>query len=904
MTARPPTRPRRVLERCLSRHDRDELIGDLNEEFQERQVAWGHRRAVVWYWAQAIGLVLAKGRLTQALRVPDDAPRRGPWADAAADWRLAWRSLRHARGFTLVALLSMTMSLGLATAVFSIVRTVLLQPVAVPTADRLVRLGTFTPGIDTGRHARITAVGGTPPPLMLRDIHVGAWLERRRALGPLATYEVTPATVVLGAETMRVGVAMVGPEFFDVFPVRPVAGRTLARQDAGRGTTAVTLLSERLIRQRLADPSVLIGRMLTIDERRHEIAGVLPLDFDWPLVGADVWVADRTVWPAADMKRNFSRSTFALGLIRPGNTRDDVQREGQRIADDVHAVNPDPRATGSPRVAVTFLADDLLAPVWPALMVLTLGTIGVVIAANVNLAAFLKARRAARHRDLAVRRALGASDWRVVRPVLFELILLGAASAVGAMLLGHWAIRALPLIAPPDLPRLASVTIDRTSLLFAWSSAALTALIVGLLPARSLRRVSLREVAGEGISAVVGTGRSAEWSRGVLVTTQIALAMLLLVGSILVGRSLHAMLTIDPGYQPEGVLTFQVAVTGARAQPGRIWDFYTTLQSRLLSHRDVVSVGLSDALPLHGETLRSTFVVPGVTPPRDIGAPAPTAHIEAVSAQYLQTLRARLTQGRFFSEPDVSSVEPTAIVNEAFVRAFLPDVDPVGQVLPRGVRRYSIIGVIATLKRAPSTLADDPAFYTLLTPQREPIMGRFSTIGVAVRTTGDPDALSPVVRDVVRELAPDAPVHNLMPLDARVDRTFAQPRFFAVALTVFAALALATALIGVYGALAASVERRRLELGVRRALGATETDVARLVLRRALGLAAIGLVAGSLLAALFAAVGQSTLYGIAPLDAASYVAAAAVILIAVFGGAWLPIQRALRIDPVRVLRAE
>jgi predicted permease len=539
-------------------------------------------------------------------------------------------------------------------------------------------------------------------------------------------------------------------------------------------------------------------------------------------------------------------------------------------------------------------------------MLLTLGIVGVVVAANVNLAGFLLARNTARHRDLAVRRALGASGWRIVRPLVFEQVLLAAAGAVGAILLGWWVLNALPAVAPPDLPRLSDVRLDGWSFLFAWSSAALTALVVGLMPARRLPRANLRALTAEGGLSVAGTSARAERRRSALVIVQVAMAALLLVGSALVGRSLLSMLRIDVGYEPDGVLTFQLGTNPFRPdpQPGRLWQFYSTLTARLRAHPSVVSVGMSDALPLHGDTSRSTLVVPGLTPPRVPGVTPPSTHMESVDVGYLPTLGARLVAGRFFTADDTAGAEPVAIVNEAFAATFMPGVDPIGRIVPRGVWQLRVVGVIEPIQRAASTSPDDAALYSLLTPRQEYLLSADSAMGIAVRTTGRPAALMPEVRAIVRELDADAPVLNMMPLGARVNATFAQPRFFAIALSVFAVLALATALVGVYGVLAASVERRRLELGVRRALGADTRDLIRLVLRRALALAAAGLAIGSVLAAAAATTGRSALHGVQPVDAASYVLTIVVVVGAVLIGAWLPIRRALRVDPAQVLRTE
>ncbi|HET9369440.1 MAG TPA: ABC transporter permease [Vicinamibacterales bacterium] len=906
MSARPSRLMTRLLQASLPAREQDEIIGDLEEDFQQLVAARGRWKAHAWYAAQAMRLVLGSHPLRRGVAL--ETEHTGVFADLGGDLRLAVRTIRRSPGLTAIALLSLAVSLGIATAVFSIIRSVLLQPLPITTIDRVVRLSTSPERWQAGP-ARIATIGGSPPPAMLNGTLIGAWLEQPGSLEAIATYQTGPRTVVIGGEAVRAIVCSAGAAFFQVLPVSPVLGRTLQAADGAADAARVAVVSERLLTERQIDARTVVGRTFVVENVPHEIVGVLPRDFAYPDLRTDLWVVDRIRWPSPFEPRKMGRfAALTLGLLRAGASAADAEREGQRLAETIVAAGGSLSLDDGvvPRVSVTSLPGELLQPVRPALTLIVVGTVAVLIAANVNLAGFLLSRHAARRRDLAMRQALGATRWRLIRPLVVEQMIVGAMAAFGALLMAALVIRLLPLVAPHDLPRLSAIRIDLSSLIFAVGAAFVTALFVGLLPARRLVGGALRTHLAGG-AMVAGASRGAERMRRWLVTVQVGVATLLLVGAAIVGRSLLAMMQIDLGYDPTQVITFQIGTPEAIAYGtrGRLTRLYDELLARLRAHPGVVSAGTSTGLPLHGDTIRSGITIPGVTPPRAESEPRLTTHFEDVDASYLQTIGATLVAGRFFSAGDVKSAMPVAIVNEAFVRTFMPGVEPIGQWVPRGVHRPIVVGVIKTIQRAAATNADDPTLYIPAAQSSEQVAyGPGHATGVAVRITGSPNELIALVRRVVRELEPDAPVYNVMALDQRVGRTYAQPRFFAVTLALFSTLALATALMGLYSILAAVVERRRVEVGVRRALGATGGDVAALVLGEAARLSIAGVLGGSLAAAAAVAVGRATLFGVSPADAVSYALAAGSVLAVVVVAAWVPMRSAMRVDPAKVLRAD
>lgn len=871
---------RRWLDRWLPVDERAELIGDLDEEFAER-ASQSPTRARLWYWHEALFLLRYRRHLTPAAARQSGGP--GAWTDFGRDLIHGWRALMHAPIFFSVAVLSLVVTLGLSAAVLSLVRTVLLEPLAVPTANRVVRLAM------TGVESRQSeSVGGAAAPARFSDLLLGAWLGEATTLEAMAQYDTEPRTVQLDQEVWRTDVAAVGAAFFNVLPVRPAAGRELLSADWPASAARVAVISSRLALSRSATPSALVGRNLIIDGALHEVVGVLPDSFEWPSRSVDVWLVDRWRPPPPTQTRQAFRTPLVIGLMTVGATPEDVRREGQALADRLTAGGSrlSLLSQTSPVVAVTRVKDELIGPVRPALVLLVGGTVGVLLAASVTLAGFLGSRNVARRRERVLRQALGASRWRLVRPLVAEQAWVAGLGVSGGLLLAALVLSALPAIAPADLPRLNAVALDGWSVVCA-TALALVAVLLSLV--RPLRET--------------GADRrpDAARTRSRLIVAQVCAATVLLVGSTLVGRSLMQLLAIDLGYRPEGVLTFQVGLTEPRsATDGQSSQFYEALLTRLRALPSVVAAGTSNFMPLHGHASGS-YTLP---PPGSNAAPLYTQR-ESVGSGYFEALGARLVSGRFFNDGDHATSQPVAIVNEAYVRTFLNGTDPLGAAAPAGVHRPVIVGVVAPIKRAAAT---EESYAVMYRPARQTIdVVAYSNgrgMGVAVRTTGDPAALAGSIRAAVHELAPGAPIHNLMRMDDRVMRTYAQPRFFAIAVSLFAALALATTMLGVYGSLAAAVERRRRELGIRRALGATARDIRALVAGQSIRRALVGAGLGMVVAALGASWGRAMLHGLAPVDPLSYVVAVPGVLLVVWLGAWVPVRTALRVDPARILKAE
>jgi putative ABC transport system permease protein len=898
---RPPRLAQRLLSIRLARDERDELIGDLDEQFM-RRAASGAASARRWYWGQTFALVWGFAIHRRDLISTSHERTRGYWAlsNIMFDWRQAARSLHHSPAFALVALLTLVLGVGLSTAVFSMVNGILLQPLPIRDAARVVRLGELEPA----QHAMFDGMinAGPSSRIGLKDVSVGVWQAMSTtiaAFAPLSTNEVNVTTPV---EPARVMGAEVGPQFFDVFPLTPTSGRLLTAVDAAATADPVVLVTDRFWSERLGRRADVLDLVIRVEDVPTRIVGVVPATLDFLEPGIDLIRPGHFMYPDPGRQRMFSMSMDVAARMKPGVELEAVRAEGQQVLRTIAMANPAffDGNVPVPKAIVEPLQDDVVGPVRPGLTLLCAAIVCVLVGSCVNLASLLLARNTARHQDVAVRLALGASRWRIVRPLLFEQLLLGGVGGAFGWLLAAWILKLLPMVAPADLPRLADVRFDLTSLAFAAATALVTAIVVGILPAWQIPSSRVHAFA----SQPAGTPSAASGMRSTLVVCQVALATVLIVGAALIGRSLIKLVHVDPGYRPDGVLTFQIA------QPDMIWRdkghlhrFFGDLEMRLSRNPAVIAVGHASSLPLISGGSAGTFDIEGR--PRPEGDARPRGQHLGVTAGYLPAIGTRLLRGRFFTDQDTPTSEPVCLINDVFANKFFPGEEPIGNRLSVRARTYArIVGVVASAHIGELTSDAPPAVIELATQQPEILGYGHVAAGMAVRVTGDPEAIVPFVRETVRALEPTWPIYNIERMDDRLGRTFAQPRFYTVTLVLFASLALVTAILGLYGVLSYAVERRRREFGVRRALGADERRIVLLVGRRALGLALAGLVIGLAGATLGAQWLRAVLFGVQPLDPASYLAAIAIVFLVVVTASWTPVRRALRIDPARALRVD
>ena len=806
------------------------------------------------------------------------------------DLRHAVRLMRRAPGFTLAALLTLALAIGVNTAVFSVIYGVLLRPLPYADADQIVVLSEEHPGG--------TAIIRDP---RLSNLTFEAWRERARTITGLSGYSTQTFTVASGNDIERIDGGSLSPAAFTTLGVTPAIGRFFRAEEAVAGNNNVVVLSDRLWRSKFgADPHV-VGRTLQIDGRVQEIVGVAPASFYFPDRDALLWTP-YVVPPTTD---GSMRIMPALARLTPGSSLQQAAIEGTAAARSVKR----PMAAellfgkgGPVEVRVNTIVDSVTRRVRPALLILMAAVGLVLLVACANVANLLLARGTARARELAVRAALGAGAGRLARQMLTESAAMGLiGGALGVFI--AWALtKAVPAWAPEGFPRLDDIHLDARVLGFALSLSLVAGAVAGLLPAWRASSAELSPTLRTGDSRSVGSG---ERVRGLLLAFEAALSVVLLIGAALLVRSFITLAHVDPGYDARNVLTARIYLTGAASARERRVQLIEALMGRLRATPAVVAVGAGNMAPL-GE---SSFVSGFSFGTNDAGQPVIARALQyVVTSGYAEALKLQLKEGRSISMQDEASPVAAMLVNEAFARAYIRDGRPVvGRrykgLLGKSEMTTEIVGVVGdVLKDGLDTKAQPEIYLALNKLDTEHSITR--EINLVIRANGDPAALGSTLRAMLRDIEPTAALGRVGPLASQVADSVSEPRFSTAVLGAFALLALGIAITGLYGVLSYNVSQRRKEIGIRAALGATRRDLIGLVVRQGLTVTLAGLGAGVFISALAARRMQPLLFGIGPLDLPSFVFMPAVLLIVAALACVIPARRAAATDPATTLRAE
>jgi putative ABC transport system permease protein len=816
------------------------------------------------------------------------------------DIRHALRVLAGNRGFALAALLTIALGVGGTTAVFSVVDGVLLRPLPYPDAGALVRLWEEHPGANAPLKG---------PLLSTQTYH--AWKAAPATVEGVGAFRYGDSPVIAGdregPEQRRV--ARVTPSVFGLLRVSPLVGRFFGDAEAGASAAPVAVLGEGFWRDRFAADPHVIGRTLTIDGVVHQIIGIAPPGFVFPAResgGPDpmraVAVYTPLEVPPIDPSAKVIGITSAIARLRPGVTPLQAAAEGTSLA---RAVNR-PLAElvygrgGPVEVRARPIGEQMTARVRPALLVLAVGIVLVLCVACANVANLFLSRGADRARELAVRAALGADRRRLLQQLLTESLVLSLAGGGLGLLLGWMLTRAVPAVAPAGFPRLDDIQVNASFVLVALLAAVFVGTLSGILPALRGSRVDLAAVMQTSSGRTVG--HASHGARRALLIVEAALAVVLLVGATLLGRSFETLLNVDAGYDRANVLTADISMPrGEQMFPS------TQVLQRLRALPGVRAAGAGTMVPF-GRTLDvSGFPLPGITGPD--GKPLLARALQGIiTPGYAEALGLRLQAGRFPRDDDATTPTINMIVNESFARTFLADGrGVVGRrftgIFPNLLKRTDavaeIVGLVADMLPDALDAQPQPQIYL---PVGEAFTAQSPTL--VVKTSGDPVAIAPLLRAIVREAEPSAAVDRVVALETKVVDSMGESRFAALVLGSFALLALILAVTGLYAVLAYHVAQRRRELGVRAALGATRPDLVWLILREGLIVTIAGLVAGLALAAIVTRAMGSLLFGVTPLDAVAFSAAPALLLIVAIIACLIPARRAATLDPARVLRAD
>ena len=792
----------------------------------------------------------------------------------------AFRMLRRTPAFTAAALVTLALGIGATSAIFSVVHGVLLESLPYRDAGRLHHLQMLYP--DGTKYTGFSA----PDFMSVRqDTQVFEQIE---------AFSTSTQTITGLGDPMEVTGAMVTTGLFEFLGLEMRLGRTFLSEESRPGRINVTVLSHGLWQRVFgADPNVL-GRSITVSGRPLTVVGVLAPEAELPY--------EAELFAPLEFDARFDattgrgrRSEFlaTIGRARAGLTATDLDADLKRIGGRLQNEFPD--MNGGLTFTSTPLRDLMVGDVERPLLML-LGAVGfVLIVACANVANLLLARGSARHGELAVRAALGAGRARLVRQLITEAVVLGIAGGGIGLALAYWGTEALIAARPADLPRLDQIGLDGTVVLFTLGAALLTGLIFGMVPAvQATNDHLLRGLQESGRSA--GGGRRAHRMRSGLVVAEMALAVILLTGSGLLIRSFVELTRVNPGFQPEGAMAVRVSFRGTLYQTGdpvrkRIGE----IEERLRALPGVTAVAAGSVLPLGGLGALNDFAVEGAPPP----PPDVNQEIAVASAtpDYFKAIGAPLRRGRLFTALDHAKAPPVAILNDAAVRRWFPNQDPIGRrVLSGAGGPREVIGVVGdVLQRNPGQPAAPQMFLPF--EQRTSATARF-----IVRAQGNAVALAPAVREQIRSLDPNLPIADVMPLNEMVSRSIARPRFYTSLLTLFAAVALALSATGIFGVMSYTVAQQSKEIGIRMALGARTGDVLRGVVGRALTLAGIGVAAGIVTALALGRLIRNQLFGVDVFDPITLASVVAVLIgTAAVASLW-PARRAAAIDPVNTFR--
>jgi predicted permease len=806
----------------------------------------------------------------------------GTWIETVwRDVRFAARTLLRSPGFTTAAVLALALGIGATTAIFSVVDAVLLRPLPYAEPDRLAVI--------------FNGTSSAVSPANFLD-----WRRQSSRLGSMGAAESWGPNLAGGDRAEQLRGVRVTAGLIPLLGVKPALGRLFTPDEERPGQEHVVVLGYRVWQRRFGgDPSV-VGRPVVLDGAPHTVVGVMPHGFEFPpfwATGAELWAP----LPLTDRATNRGESLRAFARLAPGATLEGARAEMATITARMEEANP-----GTNRdVTVRGLNDVVVGDVRLALVVL-LGAVGfLLLIACANVAHMLLARASARHKEIAVRAALGASRARVVRHLLTESVVLAGAGGLAGLALAAAAIRGLIGLSPGNLPRLESATLDLRVLAVTAAVSLATGILFGLVPALQASRSDLNVALREGERGSTAGGRHR--LRRLLMASELALALVLLVGAGLMIRTFVALQRFDPGFDPRRVVTAVVSLTGSQsAEPGRRAAFYRAATERIRALPGVEGVSTINHLPLAGDVWRFGFHVEG----RPIAKPGegPRATYRVVSPGYFDTMGLRLVAGRDFTDDDGMAAPGVIIINESLAQKIWPGEDPLGRRVTLGDPLepvwLTVVGVTRDAARGKWAAPSDQEMYLPLLQTRSHLEGPFTFMTFVARTTGDPSATAPFLRTAIWEVDASVAVSELQTMNEVVAHATASPRFYLLLLASFAAAALALAAVGIYGVMSYSVARRRGEIGIRMALGARPADVLRLVMGEAVGVAAAGAAAGLVAALALTRLMSGLLYGVAATDPATFAAVCGVLGLVALLATYIPARRAVRTDPLTALRTE
>jgi putative ABC transport system permease protein len=808
------------------------------------------------------------------------------------DFRYALRQLRKSPGFTAVAVLTLALGLGANSAIFSVIDAVLLRPLPFHAPSRLVIVKPTEPG-------RRDDIGVSYPTFL-------DWRAQNHVFEGLSVFRQDDFTLTGRGEPAHLTGAVVSANLFSLLGVPPATGRDFTRdEDKPAATGLPIILSHSLWQNRFGSDPKVVGQSLTLDGDTFAVVGVMPASFQFPVQRTPVefWTTialdSQTVNGAPPMTSQRGAGYLdVIARLKPQVAAATAQTEMARIQDGLNRQYPENRPKG---ISLVPEADAVVGDMRQGLFVL-LGAVGLVLLiACANLSNLLLARAASRHKEISVRTALGATRWMIVRQLLAESLLLAAAGAAAGLALAAWGIKLLTALAPGDLPRINESGLNLQVLVFTASVAVLTSILFGLVPALQSAKpelaASLKE-GGRSGTETLARGRL----RSALVVTEMALAMVLLVGSGLLLRSLLGLGKVDPGFAKDHVMTFGLDLPGRYGQPQRV-AFYRNLLEQIRSTPGVRSASAAFPLPLSADDVKTTFEIEG-RPVKKSEYPVTTLHI--IDHDYFRTLGIPLLSGRVFNpQDDAPGATPVVIISERLAKQIFPGEDPVGRRIKPGISSGNsgepmrvVVGVVGDVKAEGLGAPSIPESY--LSYAQLP----FAPMSVVVRTEIAPANMVPTLTTQVQSLDSALPLLHVKTLDEYVDDSIVGTRFETFLLGTFGVLAFVLTAVGLYGVVSYTVAQRTREMGIRLALGADRNAILGMVVKNGALLACSGAVIGLAAAFLLTRLIASLLFGVGPTDPVTFLCVPVALIAVAILASYVPARRAAKVDPMVALRYE
>jgi putative ABC transport system permease protein len=812
------------------------------------------------------------------------------WQDIRFGLRMLWKS----PGFTLVTILALALGIGANSAIFSVVNGVLLRPLPFKTAERLVFLSEWSQQV---------------PDMSVSYPNYQDWRDQSTVFDQLAAFRSAGYILTGTGDPERLTAREVSASFFPALGVSPALGRNFTTDEDKPGANHTVVISYGLWQRRFGGNSNIVGQTITLNDQSFTVVGVLPQTFEWQ-APVDLFVPIAPSLGNDLNARDDHPGIYLIGTLKPGVTVEQARAELTTIT--ARLAQQYPKTNNGNSFTLAKLQDRATEDIRAALLVVLAAVGFVLLIACANVANLLLARAATRTKEIAIRTALGAGRWRIIRQLLTESILLALAGGALGLLFAMWGVDALRAVIPDEVPRLlvSSIGLDTRVLLFTLAVSVVTGLLFGLAPAIQISKANLNEALKEGGRSATG-GAHRNYVRSLLVVSEVALSLLLLVGAGLLMKSFLNLQRADIGFNPEHVLTMRISLPDARyTENAQIENFYRTLLERVEHLPGVQYAGLTRGLPMSGG-IESGITIEGheVTDRKD----TLVAVNLAVTPDYFRAMEIPLIKGRYFTDQDKTDAPPVVLIDEMLATRYFAGQDPIGKRIRLGGpdAPFPWMQVVGVVKHVKHYGPDEEGrveiyrpYFQLLDMPNVPGARINNSMVLAVRTTGEPTALTGAIRNAVLEIDKDQPISLVQTMNQIVASAVSSQKFATWLLAIFATVALMLAALGLYGVMAYSVTQRTHEIGIRIALGAAQRDVLQLIVGHGMRLTLIGVAIGLVGSFVVTRLMKSLLYGVSAADPLTYGGVAVLLALVALVACLIPARRAMKVDPMVALRYE